>query len=168
MVEKSKPFYSRTEKSSDTWETPQYFFDLLNEEFSFTLDPCASDENHKCEKYFTKDENGLIQDWNDEIVFVNPPFSNMYEWVKKCYEESLKNTTVVMILPARIDTKYWHEFIMKAYEIRFCVRRVNFLRNGERPKNGSTFGLAIVVFKITNRTYPILSSYYHYMAVSTV
>ena len=159
----NKEVYSRTEKTIDTWETPLYFFNLLNKEFNFTLDPCASHENRKCEKYYTIKENGLIQDWSNEIVFVNPPFSHIKAWVKKCYEEGLKeDTIVVMILPSRTDTQYWHEYIMKALEIRFCKGRVNFLRNGKKTKNGSTFPLAIVVFdEAYGIVTPFISSFYH-------
>jgi len=143
-------FYSRTEKTIDAWETPGYFFKLLNEEFNFTLDAAASRKNAKCEKFFDKKSNGLNQDWKGEIVFVNPPFSHMEEWVQKCFEEGKKEkTTVVLILPSRTDTAYWHKFIMEASEIRFCTR------------NGSTFPLAIVVFKgPANQTLKV-SSFYH-------
>ena len=66
----NKEVYSRTKKSKDDWETPQYFFDLLDEEFHFTLDPCASFENKKCEKYYTEKDDGLMQNWTGETVFI--------------------------------------------------------------------------------------------------
>lgn len=79
----------------DDWGTPQDLFDQLNKEFGFTLDPCADDTNHKCEKYYTIEQDGLAQDWNGETVFCNPPYSRKTKtnagqiaWVKKCYEES--------------------------------------------------------------------------------
>ena len=76
----------------DDWETPQEFFNKLNQEFNFSLDPCANDKNHKCEKFFTKEQNGLVQSWNNEIVFCNPPYGKeIKEWVKKCYIEQLRN-----------------------------------------------------------------------------
>lgn len=56
------------------WATPQDFYDKLDAEFHFTLDPCADDQNHKCEKYFTAEQDGLSQDWSDETVFCNPPY----------------------------------------------------------------------------------------------
>lgn len=167
----NREVYSRTEKTSDCWETPKYFFDLLDEEFHFTLDPCASHLNHKCKKYYTIDDDGLKQDWSGEVAFVNPPFGNIAEWVKKCYEESEKNrdftksdkNLIVMIIPSRTDTRYWHEYIMKARGIRFCKGRVNFLLNGQKPKNGSTFPLAVVIFKGSEFNYPPMkiSTYYH-------
>ena len=69
---------------SDEWATPQKLFDTLNDEFHFTLDPCASIENHKCQTYFTMDDNGLMQDWGNHIVFMNPPYGKAIgNWVKK-------------------------------------------------------------------------------------
>ena len=109
------------------WETPQDFFDELNMEFNFTLDPCADHNNHKCEKYYTEKENGLLQDWGNEIVYCNPPYSSkeQNEWVKKCYEES-RHATVVMLLPARTDTERFHSYIMPYAEIRFIKGRLKF------------------------------------------
>ena len=74
---------------SAEWATPQNFFDVLNDEFHFTLDPCSTDENAKCEKHYTKEQDGLKQDWNGEIVYCNPPYGSGIEaWVRKCYEHS--------------------------------------------------------------------------------
>lgn len=73
---------------TDQWATPQKFFDLLNEEFEFTLDPCADEFNHKCSKYYTREQNGLTKDWNNERVFCNPPYGKeIVDWVKKCNQE---------------------------------------------------------------------------------
>lgn len=76
----------------DYWETPKELFNKLNKEFNFTLDPCANDQNHKCDKYFTKDIDGLKQDWQGETVFCNPPYGRKEtgKWVKKCFNESKK------------------------------------------------------------------------------
>ena len=75
--------------NSNEWTTPQNFYDELNKEFHFTLDPCSTTENHKCKKYFTKKENGLLQSWKNEIVFCNPPYGReLPNWVKKAYEEN--------------------------------------------------------------------------------
>ena len=154
--------YSRTEASKDTWETPDYFFNLLDEKFHFTLDPCATKENTKCKKFFTNEQDGLRQNWKGERVFVNPPFSKIDSWVNKCYKEGIKeNTIVVMIIPSRTDTRYWHNYIMKANEIWFCKGRVNFLLEGMKPTHGSTFPLAIIVFKRFNFGFPIIKSFYH-------
>ena len=130
---------------TDEWETPKEFFDKLNEEFNFTLDPCATPGNAKCKKYYTVKEDGLKQDWQGETVFCNPPYGKAIKnWVKKCYEESRKpNTTVVMLIPARTDTTYFHEYIYKkAKEIRFVKGRLKF----GNSKNGAPFPSMVVVF----------------------
>jgi len=130
----NREVFSRTDETIDEWETPLYLFNLLNNYMidhgydTFTLDAAASHENHLCEKYYTKEIDGLKQDWKGETVFVNPPYSNINEWVKKCYKEGQKhNTFVALLIPSRTDTKYWHEYCMKAERILFCKGRVNFL-----------------------------------------
>ena len=130
---------------TDEWSTPQDFFNELNKEFNFTLDPCATPENAKCEKYYTKEDDGLKQDWSGETVFCNPPYGRVIkDWVKKCYEESKKpNTTVVMLMPARTDTSYFHDYIYhKAKEIRFIRGRLKF----GNAKNSAPFPSMVVIF----------------------
>jgi putative DNA N-6-adenine-methyltransferase of bacteriophage len=127
------------------WATPQTFFDALDAEFQFTLDPCASVENAKCKKFYTVAENGLAQDWSGETVFCNPPYGRaIYDWVFKCWRESRKPcTTVVMLIPSRTDTRYFHEFIYKkAREIRFIRGRLRF-GNGTNP---APFPSMVIVF----------------------
>lgn len=137
------------------WTTPKDFFNKLNEEFHFTLDPCCTVENALCEKFYTPEEDGLIQDWEGEIVYCNPPYGReIGKWVKKCYEESKKeNTVVVMLIPARTDTKYFHEYIYyKAREIRFLKGRLKF--GGEQKGSGSApFPSMVVVFKKKRGSY---------------
>ena len=130
---------------TDLWATPQEFFNKLNEEFNFTLDPCSTHENAKCNYHFTEKENGLMQSWEGEAVFCNPPYGReLKKWVEKAYNESLKpNTTVVMLIPARTDTIYFHDFIYhKAKEIRFIKGRLKF---GD-AKNSAPFPSMVVVF----------------------
>lgn len=112
---------------TDEWATPQAFFDELNKEFNFTLDPCATHENAKCPRYFTKEENGLLQSWKGERVFCNPPYGKQIgEWVKKCAEEAEAGALVVMLIPARTDTKYFHDYIYQKAETRFIKGRLKF------------------------------------------
>ena len=130
---------------TDIWSTPQDFYDKLNEEFDFTLDPCATDSNHKCRKYFTIDDDGLKQNWEGNVVFCNPPYGRkIYEWVEKCYNESKKqNTTIVMLIPSRTDTNYFHKFIYnKAKDIRFIKGRLKF----GNSKNSAPFPSMVVIF----------------------
>lgn len=135
----------------DDWETPQWLFSQLDDEFHFTLDPCCTAENAKCRKYYTKAENGLEQDWKGETVFCNPPYSRgkkgapgQEAWIKKCFEESKKaGTTCVMLLPARTDTKAFHTYIYGYAEIRFIRGRLKF----GGSTNSAPFPSMIVVFK---------------------
>lgn len=116
---------------SDEWATPNDLFNSLNDEFHFTLDPCASETNHKTELYYSKYDNGLIQDWSNQIVFCNPPYSSIKNWVYKCwYEWFYNNVTIVLLIPARTDTKYFHEYIYHQAEIRFIKGRLHF--NGSK------------------------------------
>lgn len=124
------------------YETPQKIYDKLNREFGFSLDPCSTHENAKCRNHYTINENGLKQDWRGEIVFMNPPYGReIIKWVQKAYEESLKGSVVVCLLPARTDTKWWHEYCMKG-EIRFICGRLKF----RGSKNSAPFPSAIVIF----------------------
>ena len=130
---------------TDLWATPQDFFDKLNDEFHFNLDPCANDENHKCDRYFTKEDNGLEQDWGGHTVFVNPPYGKVLkDWVYISFVESLKHDkTVVMRIPERTDTKYFHDWIYNKAEIRFIKGRLKF---GD-SKNSAPFPSMVVVFR---------------------
>lgn len=125
------------------WETPQDFFDKLNAEFNFTLDPCANISNAKCKKFYTREQDGLMQDWQGETVFCNPPYGReLSKWVEKCYKESKKpNTIVVMLIPARTDTQYFHEYIYNKSEIRFLKGRLKF----GNSKNAAPFPSMVVV-----------------------
>jgi len=129
---------------SNEWETSQDFFDKLNKKYKFTLDPCATHENHKCDKYYTIEDNGLAQSWESERVFVNPPYADIGKWVEKAYKEATKNSAVVVLLiPSRTDTKYWHNYIMKsASTIYFVKGRLKF----SGTKNTAPFPSAVVVF----------------------
>ena len=130
---------------TDLWATPQSFFDSLNKEFQFTLDPCATAENAKCRSYYTIENDGLKQNWGGQIVFCNPPYGRkIKDWVRKCYEESKKpNTVVVMLIPARTDTAYFHEYIYKKAEVRFIRGRLKF----GNAKNSAPFPSMVVVFR---------------------
>lgn len=140
----------------DEWETPQWLFKLLDEEFYFLLDTCATDKNCKCAHLFTKEMNGLNQNWDIGItghknVFCNPPFSESAKWIKKAYEESLKGCLVVMLLMVATGTKAWQDIIFKAErnfeaEIRFLKGRIRYEIDGKPSKNSPTFDSAIVIF----------------------
>lgn len=130
---------------TDQWATPQNFFDELNKEFNFTLDPCADEFNHKCEKYYTQKEDGLSKDWGNEIVWCNPPYGKeIGKWVKFAFENNkFWKNTIVMLLPARTDTKWFHEYIYGKAEIRFVKGRLKF----GNSKNSAPFPSMVVIFK---------------------
>ena len=127
------------------WETPQAFFDELDREFHFTLDPCATPETAKCKKYYTPTENGLLQDWNGETVFCNPPYGReLSKWIEKCANES-KHAKVIMLIPARTDTIAFHKYIYNKAEIRFIKGRIKFRINGKEG-DPAPFPSMVVIF----------------------
>jgi phage N-6-adenine-methyltransferase len=131
---------------TNEWATPRPLFDELCAEFGFTLDPCATPENAKCRKYFTKEQDGLSQCWCNETVFMNPPYGReIGKWVRKAYETSQKGATVVCLIPARTDTAYWHDYAMKG-EVRFIRGRVYFEQMG-KALCPAPFPSAIVIFR---------------------
>ena len=138
----NKGLYS---SKTDEWETPSALFRELDNEFHFDLDPCANEDNHKCDHYFTKEDDGILQNWGGCQVFCNPPYGRQIgRWVEKAFTEKDKpNTTIVMLLPARTDTKWFHDYIYGKAEIRFIKGRVRF---GEGLDN-APFPSMIVIYK---------------------
>lgn len=127
---------------TDLWSTPQEFYDKLDDEFGFTLDPCATDENHKCEKYFTEKQDGLKQDWSHERVFMNPPYGKeIGKWMQKAATE---DALVVCLVPSRTDTRWWHDWVIGTNaEVRFVKGRLKF--GGQ--KNSAPFQSAVVIYR---------------------
>lgn len=142
------------------WETPQRLFDELDHHYHFTLDAAASHTNHKVDRYFTADDDGLAQDWGGETVFCNPPYGNKETgiWTKKCFEEAKKpGTTVVLLIPARTDRASFHDYIYNkpGVTIQFLRGRLAFEVDGQPILDRSgvatkaPFPSMIVVFKGT-------------------
>lgn len=131
--------------ASVEWETPQDFFESLDAEFHFTLDPCCTDENAKCEKHYTRQQDGLSQSWKGETVFCNPPYGKEIGlWVEKCSKEAGGGgATVVMLIPARTDTAWFHKYIYKKADIRFIRGRLKF----GGSKNSAPFPSMVVIFR---------------------
>ena len=135
---------------SAVWETPQALFNKLNDEFHFDIDVCATPENAKCCKFFSPLDDGLSQDWQG-VCWMNPPYGKkIVAWMKKALEAE---TTVVCLVPSRTDTKWWHEYAMKASEIRFIKGRLKF---GD-SKNSAPFPSAIIVFGKTHKDLKVCS-----------
>ena len=133
---------------SEEWETPIELFNHLNNYFHFTLDPAATHENHLCEKYYTKEEDGLQHSWEGERVFLNPPYGRVIkDWVRKAYVEGGKeNTVVVCLLPSRTDTSWWHEYCMHTSQIWFLRGRLKFKNKLVKTLNSAPFPSVIVIF----------------------
>jgi phage N-6-adenine-methyltransferase len=140
----SSKFQTLFSSKSDAWSTPQWFFDALDAEFGFEVDVCASPQHAKCPVYYTPEVDGLKQEWYG-TVFCNPPYGRQIgAWVRKAFESSRRGTTVVCLLPARTDTKWWHQYVMRAAEIRFLRGRLRF---GD-AKSGAPFPSAVVISRV--------------------
>jgi phage N-6-adenine-methyltransferase len=126
---------------TDEWATPQDFFDRLDAIFDFTLDPCATAKNAKCPRYFTREQDGLAQSWDGERVFVNPPYGrSIGAWVKKASEA---RALVVCLLPARTDTRWWHDYVVGGGgHVTYLKGRLSF-GNGQAS---APFPSAVVIF----------------------
>ena len=115
------------------WKTPKALFQVLDAEFHFDFDPCPTKPTF----------DGLKSRWGN-VNFVNPPYGkDITRWIQKGYREYLLGNTVVFLLPSRTDTRWWHDFIMKATEIRFIKGRLKF----DDQKNSAPFPSAIAIFK---------------------
>lgn len=137
---------------NNAWCTPRDFFDQLNKEFHFTLDPCCLPKSALCQKFYTPDDDGLKQGWDNEIVFCNPPYGReINKWVKKASEAM--GGVVVMLIPSRTDTRYFHDYIYNKAEIRFIKGRLKFVdmdykgEEKDRKMSSAPFPSMIVIFK---------------------
>lgn len=136
-----------------TWATPVEYFNRLDAIFNFRLDPCCAVETAKCPIFYTKEDDGLKQAWHETgNTYVNPPFGReLPKWMRKCKEEAENGITVVMLIPARVDTSYWHEYAFKsASYVCFVKGRIKFELHGtDTPKDewvSAPFPNAIIVF----------------------
>ena len=141
---------------SDMWETPQNLFNRLDRVFRFELDVCALPENAKCKKFFTPEQDGLSQEW-EGVCWMNPPYGRAIgKWVRKAFESAKQGATVVCLIPARVDTRWWHEYCVKG-EITFLKGRLkfqnralpSFKEDGSHRVSSAPFPSAIVVFRPT-------------------
>jgi site-specific DNA-methyltransferase (adenine-specific) len=134
-------FSSKTDK----WSTPIDFFNTLDEEFNFTLDPCCLPSSAKCDNYYTEEDDGLIQPWHGR-VFMNPPYGRVIKhWIKKARDEVACGNAelVVCLVPSRTDTRWFHDYIYNKAEIRFIKGRLKF----GGAKNSAPFPSMVVIFK---------------------
>jgi site-specific DNA-methyltransferase (adenine-specific) len=132
----------------DNWETPQDFFNKLDDEFNFSWDLAASSQNAKCEQYIDKSANSLSIDWSklSGNLYLNPPYGReIKKWVKKASETSLKDNYLVMLIPARTDTSYWHDYIFGKAEIKFLRGRLRFEIDGISG-DSAPFPSAVIIY----------------------
>ena len=135
---------------TDLWETPQEFFDELDTEFHFSLDACALPENAKCARYYTPEQDGLSQPWTG-VVWCNPPYGRkVVTWKKNAAQSAAAGATVVMLLHARTDTRWFHDYILGKAEIRFVRGRLKF----GGAKNSAPFPSMVVVFRPSKEANP--------------
>jgi phage N-6-adenine-methyltransferase len=131
---------------TDEWATPLSLFQELDAEFSFTLDAAANAGNAKVANFFSKEDNGLIQDWRG-VVWLNPPYGRTIgDWIRKAYESAGGGATVVCLVPARTDTRWWHDYAAKG-EVRFIKGRVKFVDSEGKGSRPAPFPSAIVIFR---------------------
>lgn len=137
------------------WETPAAFFAALDREFGFTLDACANHDNYKVDSYITPEDDALKRVWaTTGAVWCNPPYGpEIGKWVKRAFEQSQKQwVTVVLLLPARTETSWWHDYVMKADEIRLIRGRLQFASTEKTRSHNAPFPNAIVVFRPGERS----------------
>ena len=134
--------FGNADKRTDIWATPQDLFDKLDAIFNFNIDVCALPENAKCEKFYTPQINGLLQDWCG-VCWMNPPYGReITDWIAKAALTAQQGHTVVALLPVRTDVTWWQEHCMHR-EIHYIKGRLKF----GGCKTGAPFGCAIVVFR---------------------
>lgn len=145
--------------SETTWATPQYFFDMVNKDFGCTVDVCAEPSTAKVSRYYTKEIDGLKQDWSKEVFWMNPPYGrgqDVYSWVEKAYWSACDGGTGVCLLPLSGDTKWFHDFVMKANEIMFVKDRIWFELNGVGAR--ANHASIVVVFRPETPLSPEIST----------
>lgn len=146
---------------SNEWETPQDLFDKLNKQYHFTLDPCCTHENAKCTKHYTQEDDGLSKEWSGEVVFCNPPYGReIGKWVEKAYREAINGTKIVMLIPARVDTKWFHQYLYNKEEqgirVEFIKGRLKFINrtlpswreDGNFKASPATFPSMLIYFNL--------------------
>ncbi|WP_309709163.1 DNA N-6-adenine-methyltransferase [Armatimonas sp.] len=134
--------------NTDMWSTPPELFAELHAEFNFQLDVCAIAENARCPRFFSPTQNGLAQKW-EGVCWMNPPYGRTIgDWMKKAKESAEEGATVVCLVPARTDTRWWHDYAVKAKEIRYLKGRLKF----GKAENSAPFPSAVIIFMPPDRT----------------
>lgn len=145
-------FAKKFDSAKQEWTTPQNLFDRLDEEFQFKIDLAADSTNAKCNAFLDESIDALTRDWSCPSCWLNPPYGSkshkLENWIKKAYEDSEKfGSTIVVLIPARTNTRWWHKYCMNASEVRFICGRPKF---GD-AKHGLPQPLALIIFRGNDR-----------------
>lgn len=139
--------------TTDDWATPWPVVWRLEEEFGkFDLDPCATPASAKAPRYFTAEDDGLLQPWEGR-VFLNPPYSEIAPWVAKAVESARAGALVVAILPVRTERDWWHDLIIPFGEVRFQRGRQHYIGRDGTTTGRPVFASAIVIFRPPREEY---------------
>lgn len=134
------------------WETPPDLFEKLNRKYHFTLDAASTDANALCKEHYTREQNGLLQSWKTGgAVWCNPPYGkDIVKWVRKAWEESQTGQLIVLLIPARTDTKWFHDYVYHKAAIYFLRGRLKYGLNGKQARNNAAFPSMIIVYNEVN------------------
>lgn len=145
------------ESEKDLWQTPPDFFERLNREFDFDVDVCASEDNRLCMHYFSEKYSALDHEWTDtgfsnsgsnKSFFINPPYSMTKEFLERAAQQASKhNITVVALVNANTDTKWFSDAAKTANEIRLITGRLSFVSPSGKKANGNTKGQCVIVWR---------------------
>lgn len=129
------------------WPTPRDTFATLHREFDFTVDACASPDNACIPRYWTEGDEGLMQPWHGERVWMNPPYGRQLgRWMEKAWTEAEVAELIVALVPSRTDTRWWHDYAMRASEIRFVAGRLRFMG----AAHFAPFPVSLIIFRATS------------------
>jgi phage N-6-adenine-methyltransferase len=138
---KRRPAYLRS--TNTEWETPADLYHTLHAEFRFTLDVAAVPDNAKCARFYTPADDGLTQPWVG-TCWCNPPYGRQVgQWIRKAYESAQAGATVVCLVPARVDTRWWHDYVLPASEVRYLRGRLKF----GASRHNATFPSVLCIFR---------------------
>lgn len=148
MNEHEKEVLFSSDKTN--WRTPQWLLDELDKEFDFFLDAAADETNAKCADFLTEEDDALSMNWDcGGTIWVNPPYGRTLtpQWVKKMSEQCDRGNLIVALLPARTDTRWFHQYIYKKHEVRFIKGRLKFQDNDGNTLSAAPFPSMLVIFR---------------------
>tara|TARA_R110000787_G_scaffold267173_1_gene373478 strand:+ start:939 stop:1460 length:522 start_codon:yes stop_codon:yes gene_type:complete len=147
-------FVSKTDTTvaeKDLWQTPQELFDAIDQEFDFSVDLCASKDNKLCRQFFSEEDSALIEEWcffTNTSCFINPPYSQTELFMKRSAEQAKKhNLTVVAVVNANTDTKWFSDAVKSANEVRLLTGRIGFIKPDGKKASGNPKGQCLIIWR---------------------